>query len=62
MKFTELANRFKGTEQTVSASNAALEQIQDQYLWDVSGAEIRGWGSAGSGQPFNAFLAWNSSF
>lgn len=62
MKFTELAKRFKDTEQTASASNTALEQIQEKYLWDVSGAEIKGWGSIGSGEPFNAWLAWTSTF
>ena len=64
MKFSDLAARFKDVGQcnTLQRSECAISELHEKYLWDVSGAETNGWGEVGSGQPFNAFLSWNSSF
>jgi hypothetical protein len=64
MKFSDLAAKFKSVEHSDSATTSqhAVTEIQEKYLSDISGAVISGWGNVGTGQPFNAWAAWNKSF
>lgn len=66
MKFSELKAHFNDSEKHVNANPSAIVEIQEDYLFDISGAE----GSAGggisggsnTGPSFNAFAQWNMSF
>jgi hypothetical protein len=68
MKFSDLAAQLKGVEHADAGvqSAQALSELQEKYLFDISGAEFScsGSTSGGSSTPpqFNSFCQWNSSF
>lgn len=66
MKFSDLAAQLKGADRAESTSAQAVSEIQQQYLFDISGAEFGGSGgtSGGSNTPpkFNAWGAWSMAF
>ena len=67
MKFSDLAARLEIVRsEGASTSSNALTEIQENHLFDISGAEYSctGGTSGGSGQSpqFNAFCAFDKAF